>query len=71
VIPLLPSRILGYVLGMKNEPHSRIDELEDEIEQAVDDKRAGVLAADATGMVGNEESTRIVELREGEVTPPV
>ena len=56
---------------MKNEPHSRIDELEDEIEQAVDDKRAGVLAADATGMVGNEESTRIVELREGEVTPPV
>jgi hypothetical protein len=58
------------VVGMKDERDPSIDEIEDDIERSVDDKRAGVLAADVTGMVGNEESIRIVELREGEVTPP-
>jgi hypothetical protein len=47
------------------------DDFEDDIEQAIEDKHDAILAADATGMVGNEESIRIVELREGEVTPPV
>jgi hypothetical protein len=56
---------------MNDERDSQADALEDEIEQAIEDKHDGILAADATGMVGNEESIRLVELREGEVTPPV
>ena len=47
-----------------------VDDVEDDIEQAIDDARNGILAADATGMVGNEEFIHAVELREGEVTPP-
>jgi hypothetical protein len=46
------------------------DDFEAEVQQAVDDKREAVLAADATGMVGNEEFIHLVELREGELTPP-
>ena len=45
--------------------------LADEVEEAIDDKREGVLAADATGMLRNEEFITLTELREGEVTPPV
>ena len=56
---------------MNNEPRPGVDDIEDDIEQAIEDKRDGVVAADATGMLGNEEAIRIVELREGEVTPPV
>jgi hypothetical protein len=55
---------------MNDKGRSGPGDIEDEIEEAIEDKRDGVLAADATGMVGNEESIRIVELREGEVTPP-
>jgi hypothetical protein len=55
---------------MDKEERPTVNEVEAEIEQAVDDKRDGVLAADATGMVGNEELIRVVELREGELTPP-
>jgi hypothetical protein len=55
---------------MSNEPRPSVDEIEDDIEQGIEDKRDGVLAADATGMIGNEEAIRLVELREGEVTPP-
>jgi len=47
------------------------DDVEDEIEQAIEEQRDGVLAADATGMVATQESIRLVELHEGEVTPPV
>jgi predicted DNA-binding protein len=47
------------------------DALEDEIEQAIEDKHDAILAADATGMVRNEEFIQVVALREGEVTPPV
>jgi hypothetical protein len=46
------------------------DEFEDEIEQAIDAKRDGVIAADVTGMVGNEELIHRVELDEGGLTPP-
>lgn len=46
------------------------DDFEDDVERALEDKHDGIVAADATGMVSNVESTRIVELREGEVTPP-
>lgn len=49
---------------------SATDEFEDEVEQAIGDKRDGVIAADATGMVGNEELIHAVELHEGELTPP-
>jgi len=55
---------------MDKEQNPDTDAFEDEIEQAIDDKREGIRAADATGMVGNEEFTRLVELREGELTPP-
>jgi hypothetical protein len=55
---------------MNDESRPDTDEIEGDIEAAIDDKRAGVLAADATGMVSNEEFIRVVELREGELTPP-
>jgi hypothetical protein len=55
---------------MDKEQRPPTDDFEDEIEQAIDDKRDGVIAADVTGMVGNEELIRIVELHEGELTPP-
>jgi hypothetical protein len=55
---------------MDKEQRPPTDEFEDEIEQAIDDKRDGVIAADVTGMVGNEELIRIVELHEGGLTPP-
>jgi hypothetical protein len=55
---------------MKSEQQPDAGGAEAEIEQAIEDKRDGILAADATGMVGNEEVIRIVELREGELTPP-
>jgi hypothetical protein len=55
---------------MDNQQPPRGNDIADEIEQAIEDKHDGVLAADATGMVGNEELIRVVELRKGEVTPP-
>jgi hypothetical protein len=55
---------------MNDERRPSTDEFEGDIEEAIDDKRDGVLAADATGMVSNEEFIRVVELREGELTPP-
>ena len=55
---------------MNDEKHPAAADIEDDIEQAIEDKRDGIVAADATGMVSNEESIRIVELREGELTPP-
>jgi hypothetical protein len=45
------------------------DDFEDEIERAVDDKREDVLAADVTGMV-QSETTRLVELLDGDKLPP-
>ena len=42
----------------------------DEVEEVIDEKRDGVLAADATGLVSNEQFITLTELREGEVTPP-
>lgn len=42
----------------------------DEIDEVIDDKRPGVVAADATGMVSNEQFITVTELREGELTPP-
>jgi hypothetical protein len=42
----------------------------DDVDAAIDDKRAGILAADATGLVSNEQFITVTELREGEVTPP-
>ena len=41
----------------------------DDIEDAIDDKREGVVAADATGMVSNEQFITVTELREGELPP--
>jgi hypothetical protein len=55
---------------MDTEQRPAADTFEDEVEQAIDDTRDGVVAADATGMIGNEELIRVVELREGELTPP-
>jgi hypothetical protein len=55
---------------MNDERRPAADDIEDDIEQAIDDKREGILAADATGMVGNEESITVAELREGDLTPP-
>jgi hypothetical protein len=55
---------------MDNERRAIIPDIEDEVEDAIDDKREGVLAADATGMIRNEEFITVTELREGEVTPP-
>jgi hypothetical protein len=55
---------------MDTEQRPAAGTFEDEVEQAIDDSRDGVLAADATGMVGNEELIRVVELHEGELTPP-
>jgi hypothetical protein len=69
--PLRFPELCGYVGSMDDKDGSKVDEFEADIEEAIDDKREGVLAADATGMVGNEQFTRLVELREGEVTPPV
>ncbi len=54
-------------MDTKNVPAD--DDFEDEIERAVEDKREGVLAADATGMVQSEE-THVVELVDGEDIPP-
>ena len=65
-----PAPIVGYSVRMNDESRPDTDEIEGDIEAAIDDKRAGVLAADATGMVSNEEFIRVVELREGELTPP-
>jgi hypothetical protein len=56
---------------MNKDERPDIDKTEEEIEQAIEDKRDGVLAADATGMLSNEEFIQVAELREGEVTPPV
>jgi hypothetical protein len=55
---------------MDNERRTVVPSLSDEIEEAIEDKREGVLAADATGMLRNEEFITVTELREGEVTPP-
>jgi hypothetical protein len=55
-------------MDTKNVPAD--DDFEDEVERAVDDKREGVLAADVTGMVQNEGSNLIVDLLDGEKTPP-
>jgi hypothetical protein len=55
---------------MENERRTTVPDLADEVEEAIDDKREGVLAADATGMLRNEEFITVTELREGEVTPP-
>jgi hypothetical protein len=54
---------------MDNNNRPADDDFEDEIEEAIDGQRDGVLAADATGMVRNEV-IRVAELREGELTPP-
>jgi hypothetical protein len=45
-------------------------DIQNDIEEAIEDKRRGVLAADDTGMIGNEELITDAELREGDVTPP-
>ena len=42
----------------------------DELEASIENKHDGVLAADATGMIRNEEFITVTELREGEATPP-
>jgi hypothetical protein len=53
---------------MENEDRPTGD-IQDDIERAIEDVREGVLAADATGMVGNEEAIHIVEVLEGEEAP--
>jgi hypothetical protein len=55
---------------MDTEQRPAADTFENEVEQAIDDTRDGVIAADATGMLGSEELIRVVELHEGELTPP-
>jgi hypothetical protein len=55
---------------MENERRTIVPSLSDEVEVAIDDKREGILAADATGMLRNEEFITVTELHEGEVTPP-
>jgi hypothetical protein len=45
------------------------DDFEDEIERDIEDKRDGVIAADATGMISSESQTVLAELREGESPP--
>jgi hypothetical protein len=59
---------------MDSEPDSErraiTPDIADAVEDAIDDKREGDLAADATGMIRNEEFITVTELREGEVTPP-
>jgi hypothetical protein len=45
-------------------------DFEDGVEEAIDHTRDGVVAADATGMIRNEELIVVTELREGELTPP-
>jgi hypothetical protein len=53
---------------MENE-HGSTDDIQDDVERAIENVREDVLAADATGMVGTEEAIRTVELREGEQAP--
>ena len=55
---------------MNDDQREFVPSLSDEVEDAIDDKRAGVLAADATGMLRNEELITVAELREGEQLPP-
>jgi hypothetical protein len=53
---------------MENE-HNSTGDIQDDVERAIESVREDVLAADATGMLGNEEAIHIVELREGEQAP--
>jgi hypothetical protein len=65
--------VRGYMVVMAPEKRpatDQTDQFEDKIEQAIDDKRDGVIAADVTGMVANEELIHVVELDEGGLTPP-
>ncbi len=55
---------------MQDERTEFVPTLTDEIDEAIDDKRAGVVAADATGLVSNEQFITLTELREGELPPP-
>ena len=53
---------------MENEDRPAGD-IQDDIERAIEDVREGVLAADATGMLGSEEAIHVVDLPEGEEAP--
>jgi hypothetical protein len=55
---------------MNDDRRESAPSISDEVEEAIDDKRAGVLAADATGMLHGEELITVAELREGEQLPP-
>jgi hypothetical protein len=47
-----------------------IDEVGEKIEEAIEEKHDAVIAADATGLLRNEEFITRAELSEGGVTPP-
>ena len=55
---------------MQDDRTEFVPTLTDEVDEAIDDKRAGVVAADATGLVSNEQFITVTELREGELPPP-
>jgi hypothetical protein len=55
---------------MNEDRREFVPTIADDIEEAIDDKREGIVAADATGMVSNEQFITVAELREGE-QPPV
>jgi hypothetical protein len=56
---------------MNDERSETGSSIETDLEDAIDETRSGVLAADATGMLSNEQFITVTELREGDVTPPV
>jgi hypothetical protein len=47
-----------------------IDKVGEQIEEAIEEKHDAVIAADATGLLRNEEFITLAELSEGGVTPP-
>jgi hypothetical protein len=54
---------------MQEDRRELIPTVVDDIDASIDDKREGVVAADATGMISNEQFITVTELREGELPP--